>query len=140
MLVQKSRHTISGIVIEPSSIRDLSCILLLSAHLMLDQSLEAADKLTGVENPASWLRFQDALVGTLKDHLAMEAATEWLQENYWKVYSRRIKEYLRFATNDASSFGKLAEKFLAMIRVMTHVKCSFDADGYLGTVYVSTFG
>ncbi len=55
-------------------------------------------------------------VGILKERLAMEAATEWFREEHWEMYSERIKEYLRFSTNDASSFGKAAEWFLALVR------------------------
>lgn len=59
---------------------------------------------------------KDGLVGTLKERLAMEAATEWFREKDWEIYSGKIREYLRFATNDASSFGKAAEWFLALVR------------------------
>lgn len=59
---------------------------------------------------------KDGLVGTLKERLAMEAATEWFREKDWEMYSGKIREYLRFATNDASSFGKAAEWFLALVR------------------------
>ena len=61
-------------------------------------------------------------VGILKERLAMEAATEWFREEYWEMYSERIKEYLRFSTNDASSFGKAAEWFLALVRNQSHMR------------------
>ena len=59
---------------------------------------------------------KDGLVGTLKKRLAMEAATEWCRQKYWEMYSCKIRDYLRFATNDASSFRKAAEWFLALVR------------------------
>ncbi len=61
-------------------------------------------------------------VGILKERLAMEAATEWFREEHWEMYSEKIKEYLRFSTNDASSFGKAAEWFLALVRNHSHMR------------------
>ncbi|KAF6218892.1 hypothetical protein HO133_005435 [Letharia lupina] len=53
-------------------------------------------------------------VGVLKERLAMEAAIEWFRKEQWDMYSGNVKKYLRFSANDASSFGKAAEWWLAL--------------------------
>ena len=63
-------------------------------------------------------------VGVLKERLAVEAAKEWFREEQWDMYSGKLKEYLCFSTNDASSFGKAAEWWLVLVRTDTHVRCN----------------
>lgn len=64
-----------------------------------------------------------SLVGTLKERLAMEAATEWFQDQDQQrhMYIDTIWKYLRFAKNDASSFGKATEWFLALVKIDIHI-------------------
>lgn len=57
--------------------------------------------------------------GTLKEYLAMDAAREWFREKSKDIYYGKFKEYLRFSTNDAGSFGKATEWFLALVRIDT---------------------
>ncbi len=65
---------------------------------------------------------KDSLVGVLKERLAMEAATEWFRKEQWAMYSGNVKKYLRFSANDASSFGKAVEWWLALVGTDTHVR------------------
>lgn len=67
---------------------------------------------------------KDSLVGVLKERLAMEAVTEWFREKQRDMYSGNVKKYLRFSANDASSFGKAAEWWLALVGTDTHVRCN----------------
>lgn len=65
---------------------------------------------------------RDSLVGILQERLAMEAAIEWFREESWDMYRDSVTKYLRFSTNDAGSFGKAAEWFLALVGTCTHVR------------------
>ena len=62
--------------------------------------------------------------GILQERLAMEAAKEWFWEKSGSMYREIFGEYLRFSANDASSFGKAAEWFLALVGTDTHVICN----------------
>lgn len=62
----------------------------------------------------------ESLKGTLKEYLAMDAAKEWFREENKDMYNDMFKKYLRFSTNDAASFGKAAEWFLALVRIDTY--------------------
>lgn len=59
-------------------------------------------------------------IGTLKEQLAMDAAREWFRET--EMYHDILNKYLRFSTNDAGSFGKAAEWFLAFVRIDVYSK------------------
>jgi hypothetical protein len=63
----------------------------------------------------------NSIVGVLQEHLAMEAAAEWFREESWDMYRDKVTDYLRQSTNDASSFGKAAECFLALVGTITPV-------------------
>jgi hypothetical protein len=63
-------------------------------------------------------KHENNLVGTLKELLAMEAAIEWFRKEKWDLYEKKVKAYLSFATNDPGSFGKGAEWFLALVRIL----------------------
>ena len=61
-----------------------------------------------------------SLKGTLKEYLTMNAAKEGFRKEDKNMYHKTFKEYLRFSTNDAGSFGKATEWFLALISINTH--------------------
>ena len=63
-----------------------------------------------------------SLVDVLKERLAVEAVTEWFREEQWDMYSGKVKKYLCFSANDASSFGKAAEWWLALVGTDVHVR------------------
>ena len=62
----------------------------------------------------------ESLKGTLKEYLAMDAAREWFRNESKDMYFGKFKEYLGFSTNDAGSFGKAAEWFLALVSIELH--------------------
>lgn len=64
--------------------------------------------------------WKDSLIGTLKEQIAMDAAREWFRET--EMYHDILNKYLRFTTNDAGSFGKAAEWFLAFVRIDVYSK------------------
>ena len=79
----------------------------------------------------------DSLQGTLKEYLAMDVAKEWFRKEKKDMYYKTFKEYLRFSTNDAASFGKAAEWFLALVRINTHNE-GISANKVAGAVELST--
>ena len=62
----------------------------------------------------------ESLNGTLKEYHAMDAAREWFRNESKDMYFGKFKEYLGFSTNDAGSFGKAAEWFLALVSTELH--------------------
>ena len=60
----------------------------------------------------------NGLVGEIGERLAMEAAIDWFQEEEWNMYEGKMEALIRQMTNDASSFEKAAEWFLALARMV----------------------